>query len=484
VSTKKKPEYSLADALAELFAVIESGSILDAEVQVAGMLAVPVLNGSTRAAAESYVGGLISGAARMRPRSSAAAFCRLLMALGSPAVKKMASGALRELTASGVYPPGWVTQVARPVPDEAWLRSDVFGDDEVVAVTFTYPAQEREQARHAVLVRVDRTVLPVATTVGVSPDPDSLVESITKDDPAAGTAQRISLAEARRRIEGPLARAAQTGSRGLAPSSQTFLAVARAHVKRLPEEDDAAGTAVYTAADRAAAVDAFLASQQGSGASAAAGPEVARFWAEALTGYSGRLPGEPPAQVGPRKIAVLLGHVASTFTLTGEQRSGLGPVVTAWAAWAAGRQGLDDAATGHVLEAAAEAIEEFPAAYDSPSAAISRAYADGVSASDADVIAVSEAVTRRAVAVPFPEVTDGQPAMDVADPAARAAMVAAEFASCHLDDGQARPGLVSGATRVVEELWAGTPATTWEAARKLMAEGHTRHDVIHALVAQ
>jgi len=76
VSTKKKQpsnDYSLEDALGELFAVIESGNVLDAEVQVAGMLALPALNRSTRATAESYVAGLITEAARMRPRSSAAA---------------------------------------------------------------------------------------------------------------------------------------------------------------------------------------------------------------------------------------------------------------------------------------------------------------------------------------------------------------------------------------------------------------------------
>ena len=65
-----------------------------------------------------------------------------------------------------------------------------------------------------------------------------------------------------------------------------------------------------------------------------------------LTGYSSRVPDEPPAQVGPHKIAaMLLVHVASTFTLTDAQRGGMEPAVTAWTRWAAGRQGLDEAAT-------------------------------------------------------------------------------------------------------------------------------------------
>jgi hypothetical protein len=88
------------------------------------------------------------------------------------------------------------------------------------------------------------------------------------------------------------------------------------------------------------------------------------------------------------------------------------------------------------------------------------------------------------MAVPFPEVRgDGVPAMDVADPADRAAMVAADFANCDLDDGTTREGLVAAATRVTEELWAGEPAATWEAARRmLLEEGKRRHEVIHALL--
>ena len=251
----------------------------------------------------------------MQPRSSAAAFYRVLMTLGSPNAKKMASGALRELTSTGVYPPGWVTEIGKPVPGEAWRRRDAFGDDDVVVVTFSYGDGD-DASRHAVLVMVDRTVLPTAVTVGISPDPDALVESV-KPEP-------ISLADARQLIEGPLTRAAQSGGRGLSPSSATFLPVARSHVRRLPDEG-ATETVRYQAADRAAAVEAFLASPY----AAEAGEEgIARFWAQALTGYSGRITSEPPAQIGPRKLPAMLGHVASTFGLTDAQRAGMGPAVT------------------------------------------------------------------------------------------------------------------------------------------------------------
>jgi hypothetical protein len=464
--------FSAEAALAEVWESIASGSVLEAEVQVAGLLALPALNRSTRADAETFVAALITTAARLAPRSSAAAFYRLVMALGSPSAKKMASGALREITAKGAYPPGWVTQIGKPVPGEAWRRHDVFGDEEAIVVTFDYG-----QERHAVLVRIDRTVLPTAVSVGVSPEPDRLVQAVSGDGTGTERVAQISLAEARQRIEAPLARAAQSGARGLTPTSATFLPVVRLHARRLPA-GSAEAPATYTAADRAAAVDAFLASSQ---AADAGDPEVTRFWAQALTGYSGRVPGEPPAQVGPRKIPAMLGHVASTHLLTDAQHAGIRPAVTAWATWATEHQGLDAEAAAQVLAAVPKALDEFADAYDDPRSALARAYVSDLSTADADVTELAAAVTRRSVAVPFPDGRDGEPGMDVTDPAARAAMVATEFATCHLDEGQAREALLAGAARVVEELWSGEPPTTWEQARQLLTDGRTRHDAIHAL---
>jgi hypothetical protein len=479
VSKKKQPgtddtdtRFSAEAALAEVWEAIEAGTVLEAEVQVAGLLALPALNRSTRADAETFVAALIQTAARLAPRSSAAAFYRLLMALGSPSVKKMASGALREITAKGAYPPGWVTEIGKPVPGEAWQRCDVFGDDEAIVVTFAYGEE-----RHAILVRIDRTVLPTAVSVGVSPEPDRLVEAVSGDGDETQRVAQISLAQARQRIEGPLARAAQSGARGLTPSSVTFLPVVRLHARRLPA-DGGEPPIAYTAADRAAAVAAFLASPQ---AAEAGDGEVARFWAQALTGYSGRVAGESPAQVGPRKIAAMLGHVASTFALTDEQQAGIRPAVTAWATWATQHQGLEEAAAAEVLAAVPKALDEFADGYDDPRSVLARAYVSDLSTPDADVTGLAAAVTRRSVAVPFPDGRDGEPGMDVTDPAARAAMVAAEFATCHLDEGQTREALLAGATRVVEELWSGEPAATWEQARQLLADGRSRHDAIHVL---
>jgi hypothetical protein len=466
-------------ALDELWGVLDTGKLLDAEVQVAGLLALPALNQGTRGEAQEFVGALIAAAARREPLSLTAAFFRLLMAFGSPSIKKMASGALREITASGAYPPSWVTEIGKPVACEAWHRYNVFCDEEAVVITFAYGDEQ-----HALLVRIDRTVLPIATVIGISPQPEQLVAAITGESSPLERTDQVSLAVARALVEGPLARAAQTGGRGLTPGSVTFLPLARAHVKRLPVPEDPPGgvlkMTIYTAADRAAAVTSFLAGPQ---AAEAGDTDVARFWAEALTGYSGRLAGEPPAQVGPRKLPAMLGHVASSFTLTEAQRAGMGPALTAWTTWAAGNQGLDERGTEQVLAVLPKALEEFPSAYADPRTALARAYVSDLAASDADVTELSAAVTRRTIAVPFPQAgEDSATVMDVASEAERAEMVAQEFGQCNLADGQTRGDLIAGATRVVEELWSGQPTTTWEAARKLLTEGVSRHEAIHSLV--
>jgi hypothetical protein len=467
----------MSATMTELWQVIDTGDILQAEVQVAGMLALPGLNGADRAESERYVKALISTASYRSPRSYAAAFYRLLMSVGSASVKKAASAALRETTSLGAYPPGWVTEIGKPTPDRAWRRHDAFGDEEVIVVTFSYGDKQ-----HGVLVRIDSIVLPVAAAVGISPEPDRLVAALGNVSDSPGDQfEEISLAQARALVEGPLTHAAQSG-RGLAVASATFLPVVRAHIRRLPGEG-AEPVATFTAADRAAAVEEFLASPHGAHAG---DPEVARFWAQALTGYSGRTDGEAPAQVGPRKIAAMLGHVASTFELTDAQLDGLATAVTAWVTWAAEHQRLDEAAE-LIMAALPTSLGDFASAYDDPQSGLARAYVSDLSgaAADIDVRDLAAAVTRRSVAIPLPGTRDSVPATtDVTDPAARAASVEREFAICTLDAGQTREDLIASATRVVEELWSGQPVSTWEAARALLAEGRNRHDVIHALVQQ
>jgi hypothetical protein len=215
-----------------------------------------------------------------------------------------------------------------------------------------------------------------------------------------------------------------------------------------------------------------------------------------LTGYSSRLPGEAPGQVGPRKIAhLLLGHVPNTFSLSAAQRQHLEPVVTAWMRWSAEHRGLDEPATARLAESLPEVFGRFGAAYDDPEAVTARSYLADLAVSDADVSGLATHVARRMFAVPVPgPATDGAglsgtglagngvdaPA-DVSDPAVRRALTEAEFGTCTPHAGLTQEEFLAAVHRVIAELWDDDPQETFQAARRLFAAGADRHDIIHTL---
>jgi hypothetical protein len=425
--------------------------------------------------AQAFINKVLVEEAVRQPSAEGAAVLRLLMSLGSPATKRSASRGLARLTEAGTYPPDWVTGVGKADPDRAWRRYDVFGDDEAIAVTFRYG-----EAEHGVVGQIDLTGIPVAIAVGVAANAASLVEAMHREDDPFDRTEEISLAEARRRLEAPLARGDEEADQAVSVDTVAYLPVVRSRVRRLPAEA-AAALPVFTAADRAAAVDDFLKSPLAADV-IAADEDATRFWAEVLVGYSSRLPGEAPGQVGPRKIAhLLLGHVPNTFSLSASQRQHLEPTVTAWTRWSAEHRGLDEAATARLAESLPEVFGRFGAAYDDPEAATARSYLADLAVSDADVSGLATHVARRMFAVPMPGLAaDGAP-VDVSDPAVRRALAEAEFGVCTPHAGLTQEEFLTAVHRVIAELWDDDPQETFQAARRLFASGADRHDVIHTL---
>ncbi|MGH3237981.1 MAG: hypothetical protein ACRDOH_32930, partial [Streptosporangiaceae bacterium] len=481
--------------LSSLWSAIASGDLLRAELETATCMAIPHVAGQRDPGeTETFISTVLVDGAVRRRTPEGAALLRMLMALGTQDTKRAASRALAELTGAGVYPPDWVTEIGKVTPGQAWRRYDVFGDDEAIAVTFGYG-----EAEHGIVVQVDLAGIPVASAIGASSNAPRLIEAIRGDSEEFDRSEQISLAEARRRLLGPLDRADRDLSPDLSAGSLAYLPIARSRVRRLPADDTGnsgvsgvsgvSGTSgsrpLYTAADRAAAVDEFMKSPPAAGAVATAGifgEESTRFWAEVLTGYSGRVPGEPPAQVGPRKLAhILLGHVPNTFVLSPAQRSHLEPAVTAWVRWSAERRDLGEAATAVLEEQVPRVLSRFGQAYDDPDAVAIRGYASGLAASDADVSWLSDNVGRRMFALPMPE---RHAPLDLADPADRRRLVEAEFSECTPPSGLTSEEFVEAACRVVEELWRDEESPTFQAASRMFAEGAARHDIIHRLAVR
>jgi hypothetical protein len=469
-----------ADAIARrmldsLWASVADGDLLRAELETATCMAVPHVAGQhDPEEIEAFVSNALVDKAVARQTPDAAALLRVLMSLGTPNIKQLASRALAELTGGGVYPPEWVTEIGKVTPGQAWRRYDVFGDDEAVAATFSYGETE-----HAIVVQVDLTGIPIATAVGVASSAPGLIEAmqrIAEED--FDRAEQISLAEARRRTEAPLALCDRERDPSLGTDTVAYLPIAKSRVRRLPAADTEPA-AEFTAADRAAAVDDFMKSPLAADA-VAADEDSTRFWAQVLTGYSSRVPGEPPAQVGPRKLVhILLGHVPNTFDVSAAQREHLEAAVTAWARWSAAQRHLTEAETARLLESLPDAFSRFDAAYDDRDSVTIRGYVADLADSDADVSWLSRSVGRRMFALPVLEFRDGQPA--VGTPAERRSRVEAEFGGCNPPAGMTGEQLVDAVYGVIEELWHDDANTTFDTARRLFAEGINRHDVIHRL---
>ena len=461
--------------LTRLLAAIAVGDPLKAELETSTFMSIPNATGRTDPdQVEAFISKvLVDGAVQMRTPDGAA-LLRLLTSLGSPATRRAASQGLGRLTQAGVYPPDWVTEAGKAVPGRAWRRYDVFGDHEAVAVTFSYG-----EAEHVMVAQVDLTGMPTAVMVGLTPDPADVIERMTHDDEELERSETISLAEARRRLEEPLARC--DDDPGTGADTLIYLPVARSRVRRLPADNGPDPERIFGARQRAAAVDEFMRSPLAAEA-VAADEAATRFWAEVLTGYSGRVLDEPPAQVGPRKLThILLGHVPNLFTLTPAQRQHLEPAVTAWIGWSAARRGLDDQATALLTDRLPWVFSRFDQAYDDPDAALARSYMADLAASDVDVSWLSERVGRRMFALPMPEPGEGGVLRDAGDPQARRAMTEAEFADCAPPDGLTREQFMTAVHRVISEIWDGDPLDTFWSARSLVAGGLDRHDAIHVL---
>jgi hypothetical protein len=460
-------------ALAELWAAISAGDVLGAELRTAAFVAMPQLTDSSPEDVAMLADALIEAASEHHSGEESAAFFRLLMSLGSRSSKREASKALAELTEDGIYPPSWVTSIGKPVPRRAWRLSDVFGDRETIVVTFSY-----DDAEHALLVANYLAQTPTADMIGVTTDVDGMLKTLRESVEPFESLEQITLAEARQRIEAPLSSAGEDPDFALDNSSVLFLPLARSRFRRLPS-DGAGRTVAYSADERAAAVDEFLRSPEGTNAG---DPDSARFWATVLTGYSSQLPHAPLPQVGPLRLtAALLVHVASTFTLTPARRDGLRPAVTAWTRWAAGRRDLDEAATDLLMTSLAGILDEFQPAYDDPHNVLARSYLRDLDSHDADPDWLADQRARREFAAPLPEDRDpGVAALDATALESRAEMAFAEFAGCAAK-GTETIRLLTAVTRIVEEIWHDNPPATWQKAKQLLADGHSRHDVLHRL---
>ena len=395
--------------------------------------------------------GLVAVAARY-PEPHVAA---MTAALGWLLPGMATSMALGDLTRRGVQLPAWYEQTGEASPARAWCYRDMFGERRAVLVTFHYG-----DAEHAILVDMLDCPTPQVRQARVSTDVPQLREVAGRTDSdldGLRIMQEISLEQA----AAALAQAGQRPHSDADPETLGFLPIVRRRVEQLPEPEQAAETG-HTKADRAGAVEQFLAdTEPPPGADRA----VLRFWAEVLAGSTATC-ASPPTRIGPLWLGyVLTHHVPRVFDLTAAQRAGLVPAVTAWASWAAGRQGLPEVARNVLANRVTQIDNEFDAVYANPDLVPIRCYLSDVAATTADGEDLQRAYTLRAQAVPLPHLRpDSSTALLASDPAQRRRILAddaEEWGPEH--DDVAPDDWLDALTSVSDQLWREDPPGVAEA---------------------
>ncbi|MDQ1502099.1 MAG: hypothetical protein QOI86_5439 [Actinomycetota bacterium] len=157
--------------------LLKTESPLAAEVWGSGLMAVwdglpagsgdhePFPSGGTSDSAGAFAEALVRHAAELRTPEGMA----VLAALASVAPARVATRArtaAAELEQSGIAAPGWAAVAGTSVPTEAWIGSDVYGDQEIVIVGFVYPTLpdtgSNGDGGHSICVLVDHTERGIA----------------------------------------------------------------------------------------------------------------------------------------------------------------------------------------------------------------------------------------------------------------------------------------------------------------------------------
>ena len=137
--------------------LLRTESPLAAEVWGSGLMAVwdslPASPGDD--AATSFAEALVRHAAELGTEEGMAVLAALT-AVAPSRVATRARTAAAMLEQDGVAAPGWAAVAGKALPTEAWIGSDVYGDQEIVLIGFAYPTQPGDPG-HSICVLVDHT---------------------------------------------------------------------------------------------------------------------------------------------------------------------------------------------------------------------------------------------------------------------------------------------------------------------------------------
>lgn len=361
---------------------------LDAEMLGAALL------GSVYAVAETgreealreFVSGFL--AATTRRRTAAARTIRAVFA----ALVPTAEGAAK--VHPGTQAPAWSEQLGRVRLTGTWCYGDVYGDQTSYLATFAYD-DEAGGPEHALVALVDHNI-GIAKDIFVGGPAGRIVDQVR--EMVDGDELTWFREEDPARLHGEVGRhLAVTDELGELPaegSLATDRALAGARLALLPRPARAArGAEPLSGDERTALVRAFLASPEAVrfdlDPSDDAGLASLHFCLSLLLDHAASFPDADPLRWSPTVAELfLLDWVHRRAVLDMDDAAMLPRVLRGWAAYAARRKGLPEAAATRTDTAIEEMVPEFARLYSTgerrslATAAVAQLMADGVDPDD------------------------------------------------------------------------------------------------------
>jgi len=353
--------------------LLRAGSPLAVEIWGSGLLAVwdglpgpsAIGPGGDDSPAGAFTEALIRRAQELAT-PDAMAVLAAVAAVAPSRVATRARTAAATLEQAGIPAPEWTAVAGTAVPTEAWIGTDVYGDQEIVIVGFAYPGLAGDRG-HSICVLVDHTERGVARdaypagpldqtlarwreaeAAGISLRPATLPEV------AARLADALLATDFRAGDPGPEAPAGADAERR---SLLEMRALLTARLAALPPAA-AVGVEELDADGRDWLVAEFLGSPEAAGLLS---EPAAVTVCHSLIAYRCDYGDGDPLRWSPTLAGLcLLDHFPVRVSLDAPDVALVPDVLAAWVAFAARRRHLSDAALARILDVVDSCREDFP----------------------------------------------------------------------------------------------------------------------------
>jgi len=409
---------------------------------------------------DDLAGGLIDLAAQTAEPERLVAPLAALRELAPDADQR--EGAALALEKVGLPEPSWAARLNQVTAAGCWRTSDVYGDESSVLVSF---------GDHGLVVSINYGSFGGwVTDAAVVESPRDVLAELG----AVGETEEITPEQAHEVIADAFAGTEWQVEPEVGEDFVRFRALALARVRALPESDEPAAPEPLSVEEQAGVIDSFFAAAHGE----VDDTEDARVVALRIVEYGLEHDARNPLRVGPAKLESFVDFVDDgRIELTDEQDAVLAEVLPVWARVFGERDGLPEDALTALIEAVEDRLD------DRVAEAVSSLDVYLAGSEELTPEAVQELLERRQFALPSltVETEDDEVELDPSDPEQRRVLVLAEFAA-EFEDDESDLRAVALST-VVDQLWDGEPAQTWQTAQRLAEAGLDRDEVLAELTA-